>query len=139
MHYFLIRQNTGCRGALLADFQECAGMIPAVSGRFAAVPMGQSLINRRCCSRFPGPVLDFRRSAPLSPLPVHGRQDGHRCTASTLAVADRLDGLQTVDCEAIELREQNAKQFYGFLGREICRNGGEISEIGKEDRLWLPE
>jgi hypothetical protein len=44
-----------------------------------------------------------------------------------------------VDCEAIELRAQNAKQFYGFLGREICRNGGEISEIGKEDRLWLPE
>jgi hypothetical protein len=42
---------------------------PGVSGRLAAVPLGQSVTNRRSCSRFLGPVLAFTSA----PTPIRSR------------------------------------------------------------------
>jgi hypothetical protein len=45
-------------------FQECAGTVTRGLAAFAAVPLGRSLINKKCRLRFLEPVFSSMHGAP---------------------------------------------------------------------------
>jgi len=52
----------------MANFFGMSGYVhPRISGRLTTVPLGLSLINKRCCLRFLGPVLASLHGAGIAP------------------------------------------------------------------------
>ena len=56
-------------------FGMCRYVHPRISGRLATVPLGLSLVNRRGCLRFLGPVRKFNSVRQLPPCTHHRHTD----------------------------------------------------------------